>query len=79
MKVDASIHCDEIDYVYFDKRGPRSRNRAVPVAPTSAAPADGGFSLITCPVPTTSENEKVRFHTFNRETQNRVVSHYADR
>jgi hypothetical protein len=93
LKVDASIHCDEVDY-YFDKREPRPRNRAVPVAPTSAAPADGGLDgcspywkgclklwLITCPVqmmPATSENEKVRFHTFNRETQNRVVSHYVD-
>ena len=26
----------------------------------------------------TTENEKVRFHTLNRETQNRVVSHYVD-
>ncbi|SFB56921.1 DNA end-binding protein Ku [Rhizobium sp. NFR07] len=29
-------------------------------------------------MPATSENEKVRFHTLNRETQNRVVSHYVD-
>jgi DNA end-binding protein Ku len=39
------------------------------------------FSLVTCPVqmmPATSENEKVRFHTLNRETQNRVVSRYVD-
>lgn len=39
------------------------------------------LSLVTCPVqmmPATSENEKVRFHTLNRETQNRVVSHYVD-
>jgi DNA end-binding protein Ku len=28
-------------------------------------------------MPATSENEKVRFHTLNRETQNRVVSHYV--
>jgi DNA end-binding protein Ku len=39
------------------------------------------LSLVTCPVqmmPATSENEKVRFHTLNRETQNRIVSHYVD-
>ena len=39
------------------------------------------LSLVTCPVqmmPATSENEKVRFHTLNRNTQNRVVSHYVD-
>lgn len=39
------------------------------------------LSLVTCPVQmmtATSENEKVRFHTLNRETQNRVVSHYVD-
>lgn len=37
--------------------------------------------LVTRPVqmmPTTSENEKVRLHTLNRETQNRVVSRYVD-
>lgn len=39
------------------------------------------LSLVTCPVqmmPAISENEKVRFQTLNRETQNRVVSHYVD-
>lgn len=39
------------------------------------------LSLVTCPVqmmPATSESEKVKFHTLNRETQNRVVSHYID-
>ena len=39
------------------------------------------LSLVTCPVqmmPATSEREKVRFHTLNRETHNRVVSHYVD-
>ena len=39
------------------------------------------LSLVTCPVqmmPATSENEKVRFHTLNRETHNRVVSRYVD-
>ena len=33
------------------------------------------LSLVTCPVamlPTTSEAEKVRFHTLNRATGNRV-------
>jgi len=29
-------------------------------------------------MPATSENEKVRFHTLNRKTQNRVISHYVD-
>ncbi|MGZ2453028.1 non-homologous end joining protein Ku [Rhizobium ruizarguesonis] len=28
--------------------------------------------------PATSESEKVRFHTLNRETGNRVVSQYID-
>lgn len=39
------------------------------------------LSLVTCPVqmmPATSQSEKVRFHTLNRETRNRVVSHYVD-
>jgi DNA end-binding protein Ku len=29
-------------------------------------------------MPATSDNEKVRFQTLNRETQNRVVSHYVN-
>jgi DNA end-binding protein Ku len=29
-------------------------------------------------MPATSESEKVRFHTLNRQTQNRVVSRYVD-
>ncbi|QND54404.1 Ku protein (plasmid) [Phyllobacterium sp. 628] len=39
------------------------------------------LSLVTCPVtmmPATTENEKVRFHTLNRTTGNRVVSEYID-
>jgi DNA end-binding protein Ku len=39
------------------------------------------LSLVTCPVnmtPATSESEKVRFHTLNSETGNRVVSQYVD-
>ena len=39
------------------------------------------LSLVTCPVamtPATSENEKVRFHTLNRHTGNRVLSRYVD-
>lgn len=39
------------------------------------------LSLVTCPVqmmPATSDSEKVRFHTINRDTRNRVVSHYVD-
>ncbi len=39
------------------------------------------LSLVTCPVamtPATSESDKVRFHTLNRATGNRVVSHYVD-
>jgi DNA end-binding protein Ku len=39
------------------------------------------LSLVTCPVlmtPATSEREKVRFHTLNRQTRNRVISHYVD-
>jgi len=39
------------------------------------------LSLVTCPVamtPATTENEKVRFHTLNRKTGNRVLSQYVD-
>lgn len=39
------------------------------------------LSLVTCPVamsPATSEHEKIRFHTLNRATGNRVVSQYVD-
>ncbi|MBA8903582.1 MULTISPECIES: Ku protein [unclassified Phyllobacterium] len=39
------------------------------------------LSLVTCPVimtPATTDNEKVRFHTLNRATGNRVVSEYID-
>ncbi len=39
------------------------------------------LSLVTCPVamaPATSDNEKVRFHTLNRQTGHRVVSRYVD-
>lgn len=39
------------------------------------------LSLVTCPVammPATSEASKVRFHTLNRATGNRVTSRYVD-
>lgn len=39
------------------------------------------LSLVTCPVamtPATSESEKVRFHSVNRQTGNRVRSRYVD-
>lgn len=39
------------------------------------------LSLVTCPVamaPATSENEKVRFHTLNAKTGNRVVAQLVD-
>lgn len=39
------------------------------------------LSLVTCPVamtPATSEGERVRFHTLNRETGNRIRSEYVD-
>jgi DNA end-binding protein Ku len=39
------------------------------------------LSLVTCPVamtPATSDSEKVRFHTLNRATGNRIVSEYVD-
>ncbi len=39
------------------------------------------LSLVTCPVtmmPATTEGEKVRFHTLNARTGNRVVSRYVD-
>lgn len=39
------------------------------------------LSLVTCPVsmsPATSGSEKVRFHTLNKKTGNRVVSQYVD-
>jgi DNA end-binding protein Ku len=39
------------------------------------------LSLVTCPVamtPATTDNEKVRFHTLNAKTGNRVLSQYVD-
>lgn len=39
------------------------------------------LSLVTCPIsmmPVTTEGEKVRFHTLNAATGNRVVSRYVD-
>nr|WP_299497843.1 Ku protein [uncultured Rhizobium sp.] len=39
------------------------------------------LSLVTCPVamtPATSQSEKVRFHTLNKDTGNRFVSQYVD-
>lgn len=39
------------------------------------------LSLVTCPVqmmPATSDSDKVRFHTLNRRTQNRVMSRFVD-
>src|SRR5580698_3580114 len=39
------------------------------------------LSLVTCPVamtPATSESEKIRFHTLNRATGNRISSDYVD-
>jgi len=49
-----------------------------------AGPSWKGYlklSLVTCPVamtPATSEGEKIRFHTLNRATGNRVRSRYVD-
>jgi DNA end-binding protein Ku len=39
------------------------------------------LSLVNCPVamtPATTDNEKIKFHTLNRKTGNRVVSQYVD-
>ena len=39
------------------------------------------LSLVTCPVammPATSDSEKIRFHTLNRATGNRIEAHYVD-
>lgn len=39
------------------------------------------LSLVTCPVammPATSETERIRFHTLNRKTGNRIVSQFVD-
>lgn len=39
------------------------------------------LSLVTCPVammPATTQAEKIRFHTLNRETGHRVRAHYVD-
>ncbi len=39
------------------------------------------LSLVTCPVqmvPATTDDEKVKFHTLNRKTGNRVISRYVD-
>jgi DNA end-binding protein Ku len=51
------------------------------VAPRSFWKGYLKLSLVTCPVammPVISENEKVRFHTLNRSTGNRVQSRYID-
>lgn len=52
-----------------------------PMAPRTFWKGYLKLSLVTCPVsmmPATSENEKVRFHTLNEKTGNRVVSQYVD-
>lgn len=39
------------------------------------------LSLVTCPIelsPATTENDKVRFHTINKVTGNRIASRYVD-
>jgi len=39
------------------------------------------LSLVTCPVammPATSDSEKIRFHTLNRTTGNRIEARYVD-
>jgi len=39
------------------------------------------LSLVTCPValtPATTDADKLRFHTLNRKTGNRVVSRYVE-
>ena len=39
------------------------------------------LSLVTCPVamtPATTENAKVKFHTLNRQTGNRITTQYVD-
>ncbi|RST87482.1 Ku protein [Aquibium carbonis] len=39
------------------------------------------LSLVTCPVamtPATTDSEKVRFHSINRKTGNRIRNHYVD-
>ncbi len=52
-----------------------------PMAPRSFWKGYLKLSLVTCPVammPAASESEKVRFHTLNRATGNRVESRYVD-
>jgi DNA end-binding protein Ku len=52
-----------------------------PMAPRSFWKGYLKLSLVTCPVamtPATSEGEKVRFHTLNRATGNRIASRYID-
>jgi DNA end-binding protein Ku len=51
------------------------------VAPRSFWKGYLKLSLVTCPVaitPATTDAEKVKFHTLNRDTKNRVESHYVD-
>jgi DNA end-binding protein Ku len=51
------------------------------VAPRSFWKGFLKLSLVTCPVamtPATTEAEKVRFHTINRDTGNRIQSRYVD-
>jgi DNA end-binding protein Ku len=52
-----------------------------PVAPRPFWRGYLKLSLVTCAVamtPATTENERVRFHTLNRKTGNRVSSQYVD-
>jgi DNA end-binding protein Ku len=54
---------------------------SIPMAPRPYWKGYLKLSLVTCPVamaPAISESAKVRFHTLNRRTGNRVKSRYAD-
>ena len=56
-------------------------SRGVSMAPRTFWKGYLKLSLVTCPVsmiPATTDEDKVKFHTLNRETGNRVVSLYVD-
>ncbi len=59
----------------------RSQAQGIPMAPRTFWKGYLKLSFVTCAVamtPAVSDNEKVRFHTLNRKTGNRIESRYVD-
>src|SRR6478609_7305981 len=60
---------------------PGRNGRDVTMAPRTFWKGYLKLSLVTCPVammPARSQNDKVRFHTLNRKTGNRIQSRFID-